>query len=111
MEIENATFFKEMFPWKEAWENHLVKRMIDDSSSNHYQSEDDKIKLKKSKKTKITKNIWSWFFNILLENEHQTYSEAMSWKLPIGKKVVNNEIEFIMNNQIWKLVDLSPGSK
>jgi hypothetical protein len=33
--------------------------MIDDSSSNHYQSEDDKVKLKKSKKTKITKNIWS----------------------------------------------------
>jgi len=37
MEIENATFFKEMFPCKEAWENRLVKRMIDDSSSNHYQ--------------------------------------------------------------------------
>jgi hypothetical protein len=35
----------------------------------------------------------------------------MSWKLSIGKKAVNNEIEFIMNNQIWKLVDLSPGSK
>ena len=30
---------------------------------------------------------------------------------PLWKKAVNNEIESIMQNHTWGLVDLSPGSK
>jgi hypothetical protein len=44
-----------VFPWREAQENHSLKRMIDASSSNHHRSEDDKVELKYSKKEKKIK--------------------------------------------------------
>jgi hypothetical protein len=51
----NVILFKDVFPWREAQENHSLKRMIDASSSNHHRSEDDKVELKYSKKEKKTK--------------------------------------------------------
>ena len=46
-----------MFPRKEARENHSFKGMIGASLINHHQSEDDEVKLLKSK-IKIHQNIW-----------------------------------------------------
>jgi len=36
MKSRNATFFEDLFPWKEAQENHLFKRIIEDSSNNYH---------------------------------------------------------------------------
>ena len=44
-----------MFPRKEARENHSFKGMIGASLINHYQSEDDEVKLVKSKRKKSQK--------------------------------------------------------
>jgi len=49
--------------------------MVEVSSSNHHQSEDDEVKLRKSKMNKI---FGLNFLIYLLKNEPQTYSEAMS---------------------------------
>ena len=35
--LRNVIFFKDVFLWKEARENHSLKRMIETSSSNHRQ--------------------------------------------------------------------------
>ncbi|KAK3016562.1 hypothetical protein RJ639_005823 [Escallonia herrerae] len=46
------------------------------------------------------------------ENEPRTYSEAMSSsEAPHWREAVNNEIESIMQNHTWELVDLPPGNK
>jgi hypothetical protein len=68
-----------VFPWKETRENHLFKRKIEISLSNHYQLEYDEVKLRKSKKEKITKKIAPGFLTYLLENKLQTSFEAMSY--------------------------------
>ncbi|KAK3006388.1 hypothetical protein RJ639_016602 [Escallonia herrerae] len=46
------------------------------------------------------------------ENEHRTYSEAMSSpEAPHWKEAINSEIESIMQNHTWELMDLPPGNK
>lgn len=48
----------------------------------------------------------------MIENEPKTFSEAMSTpEAPFWKEPINNEIESIMQNHTWELVDLPPGNK
>jgi hypothetical protein len=102
MESRNAIFFKDVFSWKETRENHSFKRKIEASSSNHHQLEYDEVKLRKSKKEKITKKIAPGFLTNLLENELQISFEAMLYlEAFYSKKAVNSEIESIMNNQSY----------
>jgi len=61
---------------------------------------------------KMTKTLSLDFLTYLLENKHWTYSKAMLCpKAFYRKKVIKSEIEYIMNNHTWELVELSPGSK
>ena len=53
-----------------------------------------------------------YFVALLLENEPQTFKEAMSSsESTYWKEVVNSEIESILSNHTWKLTDLPPGNK
>ena len=46
------------------------------------------------------------------EADPKTFHEAMkSQDVAFWKKVTNDEMDSIMGNKIWKLVDLPPGSK
>ena len=48
----------------------------------------------------------------MLEDEPQNFKEAMSTpEAPLWKKVVNSEIESILQNHTWELVDLPLGCK
>ena len=48
----------------------------------------------------------------MIENEPLTYQQAMSSPdAPYWKEAVNNEIESILQNHTWELVDLPKGSK
>ena len=48
----------------------------------------------------------------MLENEPQTFKEAMSTpEAPFWKEAINDEIESIMKNHTWELVDLPPRNK
>ncbi|KAK4394045.1 Retrovirus-related Pol polyprotein from transposon TNT 1-94 [Sesamum angolense] len=52
------------------------------------------------------------FLTYLLENEPRTINEALSSpEAPFWKETINNEIESIMQNHTWELVDLPSGSK
>ena len=47
----------------------------------------------------------------MLEAEPQTYREVMSsTKGPLWKEAIKNEIDSIMHNHTWELVDLPPGN-
>ena len=48
----------------------------------------------------------------MLEDKPQSFKEAMSSpKAPYWKEVINDEVESILQNHTWELVDLPPGSK
>jgi hypothetical protein len=57
--------------------------------------------MRESKREKMTKMLGLVFLTHLIENESQSYFEAMSYpKAFFWNKVVNNEIESIMHNHI-----------
>jgi hypothetical protein len=63
--------------------------------------EDDEVEMRESKREKMTKMLGLVFQTHLIENESQSYFEAMFYpKALFWNKVVNNEIEFIMHNHI-----------
>ena len=48
----------------------------------------------------------------MLEAEPQTYKEAISSSEgPLWKEAIKSEIDSIMQNHTWELVDLPPGRK
>ena len=67
---------------------------------------------RKGKRTKISKNFGPDFISFLTETEPQTYKEAMSSpEAHLWKEAINSEVESILHNHTWKLVDLPPGNK
>ena len=48
----------------------------------------------------------------MLENEPRTFKETVtSPEAPFWKEAINSEVESILSNHTWKLVDLPPGNK
>ena len=48
----------------------------------------------------------------MLEDEPQSFKEAMSKpEVPYWKEAINDEVESILQNHTWELVDLPPSSK
>ena len=62
--------------------------------------------------TKKVKSFGHEFLTFLLETEPQTFKEAMSIpEAPFWKEAINSEIESIMQNRTWELVNLPPRNK
>lgn len=60
----------------------------------------------------MSKSFSQDFLIYLLENEPQSFKQAMStFETLFWKKVVNSEIDSILQNHTWELVDLPSGSK
>ena len=67
---------------------------------------------RRSKCQRVPKSFGPDFLAFLLENEPQTFKEAMkSSEAQYWKEEVNSEVESILNNHTWELVDLPPGNK
>ena len=109
IESRNATFFENIFPWKIAQEQSSLKRTYDDFNSSHKESNDNsvdqehvqEIEPRRSKKAKISisMSFGPNFLTYLLENEPQTYKEAISSpEASFWKEAINAEIESIMQN-------------
>ncbi|XP_068338880.1 uncharacterized protein [Pyrus communis] len=125
IESINAIFFEDIFPYKIGKSNLLKKRLHDDvsevndeprehddgSSSSRVQ-EKEELEPRRSKRTKIRKDFGPDFVTLLTETEPQSFKEAMSTpEAPFWKDTVNSEIDSIMQNHTWELVDLPPGNK
>ncbi|KAL0377532.1 UNVERIFIED_CONTAM: Retrovirus-related Pol polyprotein from transposon TNT 1-94 [Sesamum radiatum] len=66
---------------------------------------------RRSKRAKIAKTFGPEFLTYVLENEPRTINEALSSpEAPFWKEAINSEIESIMQNHTWELMDLPPGS-
>ncbi|KAK3025021.1 hypothetical protein RJ639_044630 [Escallonia herrerae] len=107
METRNAHFFEDVFPYRVAQEQSSLERTNMDQEPSQ---EEDKPRC--SKRARTSTSFCPDFLTYLLENELRTYSEAMSSpEAPHWKEAINSEIESIMQNHTWELVDLLPGNK
>ena len=111
IESRNASFFEKVFSYKSTQGSNSSKRSHDTAiSSSQGQQDDDEPR--RSKRTRTSKSFGLYFLTYLLEDEPQSLKEAMSsHEAPYWKEIINDEVESILQNHMWELVDLPPGSK
>ena len=67
---------------------------------------------RRSKRQRNSTSFGPDFLTYMLENELQTFKEAVtSPEAPFWKEAINSEVESILSNHTRKLVDLPPGNK
>ncbi|XP_075504626.1 uncharacterized protein LOC142542066 [Primulina tabacum] len=109
IESRNAVFFETTFPCKENKEISYQKRTYETTSSGVQEEQQEP---RRNKRAKTAMTFGPDFLTYMLENEPRTASEALSSpEAPFWKETMNNEIESILQNHTWELVDLSPGNK
>ena len=66
----------------------------------------------RSKKQRKETSFGNDFFTYLVDKDPVTYSEAISFFDSLFRKeAIKFEIDSILQNQTWEIVDLSPGAK
>jgi hypothetical protein len=116
IESKNASFFEEIFPCKPTQETNSLKRNLESTSSTSHDQElmeeRNEVEPRRSKRTKTLKTFGPDFLTFMLEDEPQSFKEVMSTpEAPLWKKAINGEIESILQNHTWELVDLPSGCK
>ena len=95
-ESRNASFFENMFPSKNACDESSLKRTHDTATSNiDHESinEESEEALRHSKRARTSKSFGPDFLTYLLENEPQSFNEAMSThEAPMWKDAVNMKL-------------------
>ena len=106
IETKNVDFFENIFPWKKNGQQQ-VQRNIRIKYSNPLEPE-----LRRSKRERKETNLSDDFYTFLVDDDPKSYKEAMtSFDAPIWKEAINSEIESIMHNHTWEIVDLPFGAK
>ncbi|XP_070029916.1 uncharacterized protein [Nicotiana sylvestris] len=84
------------------------------STSLHEESKENNTSIEDTRRSKRQRTSTSFrpdFVTFLLENEPQTFKAAMlSSNSAFWKEAVNSEIQSILDNHTWELVDLPPGN-
>ncbi|RVW87884.1 Retrovirus-related Pol polyprotein from transposon TNT 1-94 [Vitis vinifera] len=108
MESRNASFFEDVFPCKSKEESSSSKRMLESQDQN----EEVEVEPRRSKRVRTEKSFGPDFLTFMLEGEPQTFKEAVnSTEGLMWKEAIKSEIDSILQNHTWELVDLPPGCK
>ena len=82
-----------------------VPTTVDDMESSHDE-------LRRSKRQRKEVSFRDDFYTYLIENESSSYFEAISSSdALLWKETIKSELESILKNQAWELVDLPSGEK
>ena len=107
MESKNALFFEYVFPCKTNLDSNAHKRaheaIIEDSQDREHEVPEDqhevKLEPRRSKRARIEKYFGSDFMTFLLENDPQSFNEAVrSVEGALWKDAINSEIDSILQN-------------
>ena len=110
LESIDAEFFEHIFPYKENKTSSSNKRIRDEPSTSKVQEQN--LEPRRGSRIKIPKNFGPDFISFITIGEPQTYKEAVaSPEAPLWKEAINSEVESILQNHTWELVDLPPGNK
>jgi len=110
---KNAKFFENIFPLKFEKISDAPIILSDNISyvpiiQNDFESED----LRRSKRPRKEKSFGDNFYTYLVDNDPLTYSEAISSSdSSFWKEAIDVELNSILQNKTWILVDLPPGAK
>ncbi|KAL9447409.1 hypothetical protein AB3S75_014971 [Citrus x aurantiifolia] len=118
IESRNASFFEHVFPCNSRVESKELEQFHETTLENEEndqapeEEEEQEIEVRRSKRARIEKSFGPDFLTYLLENEPQSFKEAVtSAKGTLWKEAINSEVESILQNHTWELVDLPPGCK
>ncbi|KAL6345603.1 hypothetical protein AAG906_017333 [Vitis piasezkii] len=76
------------------------------------QNEEVEVEPRRSKRVRTEKSFGPDFLTFMLEGEPQTFKEAVnSTEGLMWKEAIKSEIDSILQNHTWELVDLPPGCK
>ena len=106
IESRNVVFFEEIFPYKSTQESSSLKRNFESTSSTSHDQElmeeRNEAKPRLSKRAKMSKPFGLDFLTYMLEDEPQSFKEAISTpEAHFWKEAVNSEIESILQNHTW----------
>ena len=111
MESRNASFFEDVFPCKSKEKPSSSKRVLETINENS-QDQDGEVEPRRSKIARTEKCFGLDFLMYVLERDPRTFKEAMnSIEGLMWKEAIKSEIDFILHNHTWKLVDLPPCCK
>ncbi|GJZ20752.1 pol polyprotein [Tanacetum coccineum] len=122
IESRNASFFENIFPClsKETGSSSRLddevvqdKRQQDDNDlhdEKQDQLEEEEVEPRRSKRARTEKSFGPDFVSFMVENEPTSYREAVtSSEGHQWKEAIKSEIDSILQNHTWELVDLPPG--
>ncbi|GKD53661.1 DNA polymerase zeta catalytic subunit-like protein [Tanacetum coccineum] len=123
MESRNASFFENIFPGltKETGSSYRLdeeivqdKRKRDDNDlqdEKQYQFKEE-VEPRRGKKARTEKSFGPDFVSFMVKNEPTSYQEAITYSVGHQwKEAIKSEIDYILQNHTWELVDLPPGCK
>ena len=113
MESRNASFFENVFPCLDK-EHESSSTPVDEvvHDERQEQPEEEEVEPRRSKRARVEKSFGSDFVTYMVESEPRTYREAVtSSEGTQWKEAIKSEIDSILQNHTWELVDLPPGCK
>ncbi|KAH9686503.1 hypothetical protein KPL70_014374 [Citrus sinensis] len=117
IESRNASFFEHVFPCNSRVESRELRQYHETTIENEendeaLEEEEQEIEVRRSKRARIEKSFGPDFLTYLLESKPQSFKEAVtSAEDTLWKEAINSEVESILQNHTWELVDLPPGCK
>ena len=113
MESRNASFFEDVFPYESKEKPSSSKRVLETIHENCQDEDTDgEVEPRRSKRARTEKSFGPYFLTYMLEGEPQTYKEAVnSTESLMWKEAIKSEIDSILHNHTWELVDLPSSCK
>ena len=113
MESRNASFFENVFPYGSKEKPSSSKQVLETIHENSQDEDTDgEVEPRRSKMARTEKSFGPDFLTYMLEGEPQTYKEAVnSTESPMWKEAIKSEIDSLLHNHTWELVDLPSGCK
>ena len=113
MKSRNVSFFECVFPCKSKEEPNSSKRVLETINENsHDQDKVCEVKPRRNKRVMIEKYFGPDFRTYVLKGEPHTCKDVVnSTESLMWKEVIKSEIDSILHNHTWELVDLLPGCK
>ena len=116
-ELGDAIFHEENFPFK--YKNSGGKEVRENvlshpsSSTFHSQNQENlEIELRRSKRARVEKDFGLHYYVFNVDENPLTLQVALlSPDVIFWKEVVNDEIDSLISNKTWNLVELPPGCK
>jgi hypothetical protein len=122
MESRDATFFEDEFPMKNipstsshdsvSLETPEPENIVADESHENIPEEDNGIVTRKSKRRRVAKSFGDDYIIYLVDDTPKTIEEAYSSSdANLWKEAVQSEMDSIMSNGTWEVVDRPYGCK